>query len=53
MLQTPTRSRDATPLRPGSRRCLDGRVLTAAGHGDDVRWRDGDRLEHIYEDRCD
>ena len=53
MLQTLTRSRDATGTRPGSRECLDGRVLTAAGHGVAARWREGDRLEHVYEARCD
>ena len=53
MLQTLTRARDAAGPRPGSRECLDGRVVTAAGYQDAVRWRDGDRLEHVYEARCD
>ncbi len=53
MLQTLTRAPDAAGTRPGSRACLDGRVLTAAGYQDDVRWREGDRLEHVYEARCD
>jgi hypothetical protein len=53
MLQTRTGARDAAGPRPGSRECLDGRVLTAAGYQDAVRWRDGDRLEHVYEARCD
>ena len=53
MLQTLTRARDAAGPRPGSRECLDGRVLTAAGYADAVRWRDGDRLEHVFEARCD
>ena len=39
--------------RPGSRSCLDGRVLTSAGYDDSIRWRDGDRLEWLFERRCD
>jgi non-ribosomal peptide synthetase-like protein len=39
--------------RPGSRSCLDGRVLTSAGYDDSIRWRPGDRLERLFERRCD
>jgi non-ribosomal peptide synthetase-like protein len=39
--------------RPGSRSCLGGRVLASAGHDDSVRWREGDRLEWLFERRCD
>jgi non-ribosomal peptide synthetase-like protein len=39
--------------RPGSRSCLDGRVLTGAGYDDSIRWRPGDRLERLFERRCD
>ena len=39
--------------RPGSRGCLGGRVLTSAGYDNSVRWRAGDRLEWLFERRCD
>src|SRR3984957_1035725 len=39
--------------RPGSRSWLDGRVLTCAGYDDSIRWRPGERLEHLFEQRCD
>ena len=52
-MQTLTWARDAVQPHPGSRECLDGRVLVAAGYEDGVRWREGDRLEHVFEDRCD
>ena len=39
--------------RPGSRGCLGGRVLTSAGYDNSVRWREGDRLEWLFERRCD
>ena len=39
--------------RPGSRSCLGGRVLTSAGYDDSIRWRPGDRLERLFERRCD
>ena len=39
--------------RPGSRSCLGGRVLTSAGYDDSIRWREGDRLERLFERRCD
>lgn len=39
--------------RPGSRECLEGRVLISAGYGDTIRWREGERLEGLYEARCD
>ena len=48
-----TRARDSEQARPGSRECLDGRVLTCAGYGDTVRWREGERLEQVFESRCD
>ena len=35
--------------RPGLRCCLDGRVLTCDGFDDSVRWRAGERLEHLFE----
>ncbi|WP_229347995.1 Pls/PosA family non-ribosomal peptide synthetase [Streptomyces sp. UNOB3_S3] len=28
-------------------------MLTCAGDGGSVRWRDGERLEHLFEERCD
>ena len=48
-----TRVRESAEARPGSRECLDGLVLTCAGYGDAVRWRDGERLEQVFEGRCD
>src|ERR1700733_1309492 len=39
--------------RPGSRSWLDGRVLTCDGYDDAIRWRPGERLEHLFEERCD
>src|SRR5271170_6708126 len=39
--------------RPGSRSWLDGRVLTCNGYDDSIRWRPGERLEHLFEQRCD
>ena len=52
-MQTLSRARDAAQPHPGSRECLDGRVLAAAGYEDGARWREGDRLEHVFEARCD
>jgi non-ribosomal peptide synthetase-like protein len=39
--------------RPESRSWLGGRVLTCAGYDDSVRWRPGERLEHLFEERCE
>ena len=39
--------------RPGSRSCLGGRVLTSTGYDNAARWREGDRLEWLFERRCD
>jgi non-ribosomal peptide synthetase-like protein len=39
--------------RPASRSCLGGRVLTSAGYDDAIRWQQGDRLESLFERRCD
>jgi non-ribosomal peptide synthetase-like protein len=39
--------------RPGSRSWLDGRVLTCSGSDDSIRWRPGERLEQLFEQRCD
>ena len=39
--------------RPGSRSFLDGRVLASADYDDSIRWREGDRLEWLFERRCD
>ena len=39
--------------RPESRSWLGGRVLTCAGYDDAIRWRQGDRLEQLFERRCD
>src|SRR5215472_6343310 len=39
--------------RPGARSCLGGRVLISAGFDDSVRWQEGDRLESLFERRCD
>jgi non-ribosomal peptide synthetase-like protein len=39
--------------RPASRSCLGGRVLTSAGYDDAIRWQPGDRLESLFERRCD
>jgi non-ribosomal peptide synthetase-like protein len=52
-MPTLTRARDAVQPHPGSRQCLDGRVLAAAGYEDGARWREGERLEHVFEARCD
>ena len=48
-----TRACDTGHPHPRSRECLDGRVLAAAGDEDAVRWRAGERLEHVFEARCD
>jgi non-ribosomal peptide synthetase-like protein len=47
------RARESEQALPGSRQCLDGLVLTCAGYGDAVRWQDGERLEQVFEGRCD
>ena len=39
--------------RPASRGCLDGRVLISTGYDNSIRWREGDRLERLFERRCD
>src|SRR5882672_11535632 len=39
--------------RPGSRRWLDGRLLTCDGYDNSIRWRPAERLEGLFEDRCD
>ncbi len=52
-VQAVTGARSDAGALPASRECLDGRVLTAAGHEDAVRWRGGERLEQVYEERCD
>ena len=39
--------------RPAAHQYLNGRVLASAGSGDTVRWREGDRLERLFEARCD
>jgi non-ribosomal peptide synthetase-like protein len=31
----------------------EDQVLVCAGYEHTVRWRDGERLEHLFEDRCD
>jgi non-ribosomal peptide synthetase-like protein len=32
--------------------CVDGKILTAEGDNA-IRWRDGERLENLFEDHCD
>jgi non-ribosomal peptide synthetase-like protein len=44
---------DQGERRPGSLGWLDGRVLTCAGYDDSIRWRPGERLEQLFERRCD
>ncbi len=44
---------DAGEHRPRSRSWLDGQVLTCAGYDDAIRWRPGERLEQLFERRCD
>jgi len=39
--------------QPVSYACLDRRVLAAAGTGGTPRWRKGERLERLFEARCD
>ncbi|HEY1666150.1 MAG TPA: Pls/PosA family non-ribosomal peptide synthetase [Trebonia sp.] len=39
--------------RPASRSLLGGRVLACDGYDDSIRWRPGERLEHLFEERCD
>jgi amino acid adenylation domain-containing protein len=48
-----TWARNDAEAQPSSRARLGGRVLTSAGHQEDIRWRDADRLEELYEERCD
>jgi len=38
---------------PTSCICDEGRVLTCAGYEDAIRWQPGERLEHLFEQRCD
>src|ERR1700727_2619778 len=38
--------------RPGSRRRLDGRLLTCDGYDDSIRWRPVERREGLVEGRC-
>jgi non-ribosomal peptide synthetase-like protein len=52
-MSVPTRARASEQARPDSRELLDGAVLTCAGYTDTVRWRDGERLEQVFEGRCD
>src|ERR1700759_5124608 len=39
--------------RPGSRSWLGGCVVTGGSDDDSIRWRPGERLEHLFEERCD
>ncbi len=39
--------------RPGSRSWLGGCVVTGDSDDDSIRWRPGERLEHLFEERCD
>jgi diaminobutyrate--2-oxoglutarate aminotransferase len=39
--------------RPEPHSWLDGRVLTCDGYDDSIRWRPGERLENLFEQRCD
>jgi non-ribosomal peptide synthetase-like protein len=39
--------------RPGSRCRLDDRLLTCDGYDDSIRWRPVERLEDLFEERCD
>lgn len=48
-----TWARNVADARPSSRTCLGGRVLVSAGYGEEIRWREADRLEQIFEARCD
>jgi hypothetical protein len=48
-----TWARNDAYARPSSRTCLGGRVLVSAGFGEEIRWREADRLEQAFEDRCD
>ncbi|MDQ6687633.1 MAG: amino acid adenylation domain-containing protein, partial [Actinomycetota bacterium] len=43
----------AERARPASRASRDGLVLTAAGPDEGVRWREGQRLEHLWEECCE
>src|ERR1700733_14820464 len=39
--------------RPRSRSWLGGCVVTGDSDDDSIRWRPGERLEHLFEERCD
>lgn len=43
------RKRDTVPV---SRFCHDGKILISAGDNR-LRWRPGERLNHLFEERCD
>src|SRR5947209_10269268 len=38
---------------PKSRMRADGYVLSCAGYDDSIRWQPGERLERLFEQRCD
>ena len=38
---------------PASQTCRDGLVLICAGYDDAIRWHEGERLEQLFEQRCD
>jgi non-ribosomal peptide synthetase-like protein len=48
-----TWARNDAGAQPGSGECLEGRVLISAGYRDGIRWREGDRLERLFEAQCD
>lgn len=48
----PSPSRGANG-RPASRTGHEGRVLSCGGHDNEIRWREGERLEQLFERRCD
>ncbi|MFI0372944.1 Pls/PosA family non-ribosomal peptide synthetase [Actinomadura sp. 1N219] len=50
-----TETGDRTLAVPGetAREITADHVLVAAGHPRDIRWRAGERFEHLFEERCD
>ncbi|TMQ93098.1 amino acid adenylation domain-containing protein [Actinomadura soli] len=52
-MTTDTGGRALTVFGAAAREITADHVLVAAGHSREIRWRAGERLEHLFEERCD